>query len=84
MYADLCDIEHIKDLKKLAEQVSVSYEYIDNTDKILSGDGESYSINSYSISTNFSSLPRILFSNSLVFGPVVIHPDIFVSFLYVS
>lgn len=55
VYADLCDSEHIKDLKKLAEQVSVSYEYIDNTDKILSGDGESYSINSYSIFTNLIS-----------------------------
>ena len=30
VFADICDNEYIKDLKELAEQVSVTYEYLDN------------------------------------------------------
>lgn len=32
--ADLCDNEHIKQLKELAKQVEVNYEYIDNSDEM--------------------------------------------------
>lgn len=53
--AAICDNNHIKELKELAEQVDVSYEYIDHSDEINSGvDGE-YSLNSYSINVNLIS-----------------------------
>lgn len=45
--AALCDKEHIATLKELAEQVEVSYEYLDYSEEILSGGNGSYSTNRY-------------------------------------
>ena len=50
--ADLCDKEHIKELKELANQVEVSYEYIVDDDE--DGDGEK-TINVYSVDVNLLS-----------------------------
>ena len=53
--ADVCDNAHISQLKKLAEQVDVSYEYLDYSDEILGGVAGDYLVNSYSISVNLIS-----------------------------
>lgn len=47
--AALCDKEYIDNLKELAEQVEVSYEYLDYSEEILSGSDGSYSTNRYII-----------------------------------
>lgn len=53
--AAICDDNHIKELKELAEQVDVNYEYIDHSDEINSGGSGEYSLNSYSIDVNLVS-----------------------------
>lgn len=53
--AELCDREHISQLKELANQVEVSYEYIDYSDEILSGSEGEYLINTYLITVNIIS-----------------------------
>lgn len=53
--AAICDNEHISQLKELAKQVDVSYEYIDYSDEILNGEGNEYAINVYSVSVNLIS-----------------------------
>lgn len=50
--ADLCDKEHIKELKELANKVDVNYEYIVDEDE--DGDGE-ITINVYSVDVNLLS-----------------------------
>ena len=50
--ADLCDKEHIKELKELANKVEVNYEYIVDEDE--DGDGET-TINVYSVDVNLLS-----------------------------
>ena len=50
--AALCDKEYIDNLKELAEQVDVNYEYIDYSEEILSGKDGSYSTNRYIINVN--------------------------------
>ena len=50
--AALCDKEYIANLKELAEQVDVNYEYIDYSEEILSGKDGSYSTNRYIINVN--------------------------------
>lgn len=49
--AAICNREHISQLKELANQVDVSYEYIDNSD---SNETE-FSVNQYSVSVNLIS-----------------------------
>ena len=53
--AALCDKEYIDNLKELAEQVDVNYEYIDYSEEILSGSGGSYSTNRYKVLINLIS-----------------------------
>lgn len=54
--ADLCDKEHIKQLKELANQVEVNYEYIDYTEEIANNSEEGeYALNNYVISANLIS-----------------------------
>lgn len=55
VWADLCDSAHIKQLKELANQVDVSYEYIDNNEKIESGENVEIAINFYTVSINMLS-----------------------------
>ena len=50
--AAVCDNNHIEQLIKLAEQVDVSYEYIDNSDVIVEGGDAEYPVNSYVVSVN--------------------------------
>ena len=50
--AALCDKEYIDNLKELAGQVDVNYEYIDYSQEILSGKDGSYSTNRYIININ--------------------------------
>lgn len=57
--ADLCDREHINQLKELAKQIEVDYEYIDESD---SGK-EEYAINIYQISLNLLSNDLYLVHN---------------------
>lgn len=53
--AAICDKEHVNQLKELAKQVEISYEYLDYSDEMHnSGDGE-YIINSYLITINLIS-----------------------------
>lgn len=51
--ADLCDNEHIADLKNMANKIEVSYEYVKN-DGVGGSDGE-FSVNTYSILTKLES-----------------------------
>ena len=65
--ASLCDKEHLSQLKELANQVEVSYEYIDYSDNVVNDDGEIYDnidiydnseefvVNSYLVSVNLIS-----------------------------
>lgn len=53
--AAICDNNHIKQLKELAEQVDVSYEYIDYTEEIINNPDGEYPLNSYSININLLS-----------------------------
>lgn len=52
--AALCDKEHITKLKELAEQIEVSYEYIDYSKDILNNSG-SYLTNTYNLTINLLS-----------------------------
>lgn len=53
--ADLCDKEHIKELKELANQVEINYEYIDYTEEIKNNTEGEYPLNSYLVSVNLIS-----------------------------
>lgn len=53
--ADLCDKEHIKQLKELANQVEVNYEYLDYTEEIKNNPEGEYPLNSYLVSVNLIS-----------------------------
>ena len=50
--AALCDREHINQLKELANQVEVNYEYIDYSEEILGGNGGAYATNRYKLTIN--------------------------------
>ena len=53
----ICDNQHIKELKALAEQIDVSYEYIeeDESDSVDVEEGDLYMPNMYSLSLNLIS-----------------------------
>lgn len=53
--ADLCDKEHIKELKELANQVEANYEYLDYTEEIKNNPEGEYPLNSYLVSVNLIS-----------------------------
>lgn len=52
--ADVCDNAHISQLKKLAEQVDVSYEYLDYSNTNIDGESE-FSTDVYAVSVNLVS-----------------------------
>ena len=53
--AGICDREHIKQLKELAKQVEVSYEYLDYSDEISGEEDGEFFVNAYLITVNLLS-----------------------------
>lgn len=53
--AGICDSEHIKQLKELAKQVEVSYEYLDYSDEISGEEDGEFFVNTYLITVNLLS-----------------------------